>query len=681
MSNRTRHLQKVRCGARAVALALFASLIAPSVATEAAELPTDERVLLDDSSQGFYNSKLGTVLDGTQPQFPCANVACGDPVINPAAEPNLGAAADILGGWLSPAPIPLSNNWSALQRIPSTWASNTETAIVYTIDAGPDGIASALGSFGVDNGVFVWVNGVYRLGAVGPGRAVPGEYVADLGNLRPGINVIQILREDHGSATGFTLRVSTARKPSVTAVPDWEMPDQTVDGDDDGLIDNYIDGNRTAEVPPDGLYRVILDGCKSSGEIGRYSWMIGTTEVANSAQCRASALLPEGEYKTKLTVSGAGGTDSAEFQLRVVDYLVVSVGDSYASGQGNPDVPFRLEGNCNPSYPATCQAVYEWKHAPCSRSAKAAPALAALALERVERHSSVTFIHLACSGATVMHGLIGPQDKNGDKQPPQLAAAAELVHGQKVDAMTMSLGGDDAHFAKIIFECARYGDCPVGQVNPDDFNNRGGRLHDVVEHALGTLPAKYAAVNDCLRGLECSFASMRLGSGDPATPKELADAVFSVKLDPGTPMLITDYPDLMTGSDGKYCDEPLFDANEFAWADSVILRGQEGGAHHYPVREGTSGGKLPPLVRRLPITSDGLNTQIARLGSLSWTPVHTYSAFHTHGYCAGATSWVRSLSESFDQQKTLEGAFHPNELGHRAIAGILTGALRSALSV
>jgi len=62
-------------------------------------------------------------------------------------------------------------------------------------------------SIGVDNGVFVWLNGAYECGALAPGGATPGEYSFNLGNLT-GANYLEILREDHGGGTGWDINVS-----------------------------------------------------------------------------------------------------------------------------------------------------------------------------------------------------------------------------------------------------------------------------------------------------------------------------------------------------------------------------------------------------------------------------------------------------------------------------------------
>src|SRR3954470_12533418 len=50
---------------------------------------------------GFYNSDIGNLLDGTQPQLPPAeSYGAADVTINPTTEPSLAAARDVLGDWL-----------------------------------------------------------------------------------------------------------------------------------------------------------------------------------------------------------------------------------------------------------------------------------------------------------------------------------------------------------------------------------------------------------------------------------------------------------------------------------------------------------------------------------------------------------------------------------------------------
>ncbi|MEM7030836.1 MAG: two-component regulator propeller domain-containing protein, partial [Chloroflexota bacterium] len=163
-------------------------------------------LIIDESTAGFYNEALGTILDGTQAQFPTPEDADLTFLLTP--EPDLSTASDILGDWLTATDFPVNEHWQARSTIPTSWDINTETAIVYVVDVGAGGISNLRGDFGVDNGFFVWVNGEFKFGALDAGFAPEYEYRhIDLGSLPAGRNYIQILREDHGVATDWNFRI------------------------------------------------------------------------------------------------------------------------------------------------------------------------------------------------------------------------------------------------------------------------------------------------------------------------------------------------------------------------------------------------------------------------------------------------------------------------------------------
>jgi hypothetical protein len=178
------------------------------------EQPTPEPVeLLNNNSPGFYNDSLDDIYPGNTTNllstfFPGPNVSTGDPTQNFSKPPNLSSINE-LGDWLSnPKKAVRNGYWRKLQTIPQNWAANTETAIIYEIDGGDSGFSNVKGKFGVDNGILIWVNGKYKFGAIAVGEAYPQEYSVDLGDLKPGKNYIQILREDHGVRTGYYISVT-----------------------------------------------------------------------------------------------------------------------------------------------------------------------------------------------------------------------------------------------------------------------------------------------------------------------------------------------------------------------------------------------------------------------------------------------------------------------------------------
>lgn len=160
-----------------------------------------------------------------------------------------------------------------------------------------------------------------------------------------------------------------------------------------------------------------------------------------------------GTYRVTLSVEDQDGRVSKTLThvIHVRDVLIVSLGDSYASGEGDPDT----------------SSSRRWQDKPCHRSMISGPARAARAIEKADPHASVTFISFACSGAEVK-GLL-----QGDKQEPRgqirelqdlLCRAHRLRAGPKaacrpddlrrIDALFLSVGGNDVGFSHIIKHCA-----------------------------------------------------------------------------------------------------------------------------------------------------------------------------------------------------------------------------------
>ena len=143
---------------------------------------------------------------------------------------------------------------------------------------------------------------------------------------------------------------------------------------------------------------------------------------------------------TTVDVSSADGPQQATTQIAVRDVFIAGLGDSIASGEGNPDRPIALsdEGFCFRSYmggPAgqfyrpsragwkgnrSCEAgdsgnalaVWQrqgalWFNAACHRSLYSYQTRTALGLAVQYPHIAVTYLPLACTGATITDGLFG----------------------------------------------------------------------------------------------------------------------------------------------------------------------------------------------------------------------------------------------------------------------------------
>jgi lysophospholipase L1-like esterase len=209
-----------------------------------------------------------------------------------------------------------------------------------------------------------------------------------------------------------------------------------------------------------------------------------------------------------------GGRQVAEAAARVTDLFIVGMGDSFASGEGNPDVPVRLSpdrtadygvgSNSSPltNYPARIGDWREigdkkfieenarWQDQACHRSLYSHQLRAALQIAIEDPHRAVTFVGVACSGAETTFGLF-LEYKGNEWVPyppdlPQLSALAEAQCGgagardydlpeayhigdripelkgglvlkkcdaeraRKIDIVMLSLGGNDIGFSRLV---------------------------------------------------------------------------------------------------------------------------------------------------------------------------------------------------------------------------------------
>src|SRR5262249_51244193 len=60
-------------------------------------------------------------------------------------------------------------------------------------------------------------------------------------------------------------------------------------------------------------------------------------------------------------------------------------------------------------------------------------------------------LNLACNGATIDSGLLGPQDHDGRRLPPQLAVAEQAGHASLI---IVSVGADDLNWSAELHYCS-----------------------------------------------------------------------------------------------------------------------------------------------------------------------------------------------------------------------------------
>ena len=174
---------------------------------------------------------------------------------------------------------------------------------------------------------------------------------------------------------------------------------------------------------------------------------------------------------TALRLSVDGGPEYI-YEIRFRDTLVVALGDSYISGEGNPDVPSVITSEPLPvferaSWGAKLSEAHRdyqravWWDEPCHRSLLSWPVLSSLAYAAKRPREAVTLVHLGCSGAVVaditIQGEIelpgGGNEPRGESQLAQLDQLlnVESATGLRVpNRILLSVGGNDSGFVGVI---------------------------------------------------------------------------------------------------------------------------------------------------------------------------------------------------------------------------------------
>lgn len=440
-------------------------------------------------------------------------------------------------------------------------------------------------------------------------------------------------------AVAAALLVIALAMPAAAAEPDpasgppgaepptfsWSMPP--------GFGHSFDPEGRMVETRPDqvkrGPWRVNLRVTDPFCVPGaRYEWSVEGEAVSPKAvsRCRFQYAFPHlGSYPVELRATVDGVSRSTRKTLEVRNLLIVSLGDSVASGESVPDVP------------GFEQAL--WQSARCHRSARAGPAKAAKLIEDDDPHSSVTFVHLACSGATVPKGLIGPYAgvESPGNEPP-LEAQARILNRiaavRPVAAVLLSVGANDVHFGEVVRFCAVHDNC-FAQPFP---------------LAPGTGPAGAAAgePQTTAEAVEAGLASL------PDSYRKLAEQLDNHVS--AANVHIVEYFDPTRDENGLICDGILVgvSASELAEAQSRML---------------------VPLNEAVAVAADAHH----------WDEVTgVASAFRDHGYCAGDKSWVTRLTDSATSlggtlRGRLLGTLHPNEAGQIAIGNRIAQSLERDL--
>ncbi len=401
---------------------------------------------------------------------------------------------------------------------------------------------------------------------------------------------------------------------TVSAAFDWRMQDRFgLDENNNGRIDLNL--NHYYANP--GAFNTTFTASSPGGV--SYTWTINSPSLVGPKYYSGQtviAALAEGTYYVNLTVRDAAGhTASQTTPVTVKDLLVVSIGDSYASGEGNPEkgntfVDTYLFGKYQDDdplwgddggdgFPNYAQDAH--------RSTKAAPAQVALQLEKMDPHTSVTFISVAHTGAKIY------DPASGYDAFEQLDTVQALIGGRQIDELLVSFGGNDMEFSNLAADMVAF-----------KFNTTGAKVVPT-SNGSAAIPV----------GLDLTPWAQQLQTDLTDLTGNLQKLATRINQMRPQDVYFTEYPDPTLKADGTYADDtvgdilPTFsiDAGEARWAHDHLL---------------------------VPLNA-ALQAAVAQNAANRWHYVGgIVDAFKGHNYSAGSSSFFVTASQSRD----LEGPYN-----------------------
>lgn len=351
---------------------------------------------------------------------------------------------------------------------------------------------------------------------------------------------------------------------------------------------------------------------------------------------------------TIASVDVTGGTERAPpitTQIAVRDIFIAGLGDSIASGEGNPDRAIALsdEGFCFRSYLGSSVAQYYrpsragfkggraceapdtlqnwqrqsalWFDSACHRSLYSYQTRTAIALAVQSPHLAVTYLPLACSGATVADGLLGKQrareclvtktaincqgSVNGQvaELREALTAARKRQPSRQLDLVLLTIGANDINFSGLV------ADVIVENATERAIFRRGG--------VIGSVEESRAA----LRELPQGFARLREGL-KPLVGGDMGRVIYVAY---GNPTYAAGAP--CRGGPGGFDVHPSFSANPQRLASVAAFVQSE----------------FLPAIKALAQCGGGTLCRDPRADTMTLVDAHQ-AAFLQHGFCARSAS-------------------------------------------
>jgi hypothetical protein len=450
--------------------------------------------------------------------------------------------------------------------------------------------------------------------------------------------------------------------------------------------------------PPDRL-DVMARIAPATREVTWCTWSTdGTSRV--EAPCTASVRLSIPAAGAIVTVS-SNNTLVATDQIRPSFRRILGLGDSYASGQGNPDRPTRwrsgFEGQ--PWEPGRLEATREyardaahWLSPRCNRSFWSHQHMAALKIAAADRHAQIAFVHLACTGAEIIDGLLAPQrmpsgmpddchgkhksrptdagvDVECDVPYSQVAAAVALLcNGQPVgiepawlqeitSVLTLRHAAHQRQWIGDLVRCDGSDLTPLDTVLVSIGGNDIG-FAGVIAHALLPVRSRLGLPTDLVVGLtreeggvvcpypgapgKCGGLSAAQRIRDlPARFEALNRALRKLLEVSGPRVVLTEYTNPLQGPSGRLCANPTgTNRNQWDALRLALPMGLNPGLWQVNLTEGEAIAVDRAVVPKL-------NAALrAAADEHGWRFVPTGAAMERSGWCVGRPSALRPVAEA-----------------------------------
>ncbi|MBI5129104.1 MAG: hypothetical protein HZA66_06660 [Rhodopseudomonas palustris] len=529
----------------------------------------------------------------------------------------------------------------------------------------------------------------------------------------------------------------------------------------DGVKESYL-------TPTEHPVTVRLTGAIPVGAI--CAWIFDDGDgPRNATQDCAEPINFRARYgkPTVATVDVTSGADAplrVSTEIMVRDFFIAGLGDSIGAGEGNPDRPIALsdDGFCYRSYlgigsvgasagqfyrPSragfkggrACEAPdtlanwqrysATWFNAACHRSLYSYQTRTALALAARHPHIAVTYLPLACTGATVPDGLFGSQrarecfrTKSGTNCPGsvngQIAELREAVAAAKkrqpqrgLDLVLLTVGANDINFSGLV------ADVIVDSPTERGIFRRSGVIGSIDESRTALarqLPQNFAKMREALKGLVddmarvvyVTYANPALANRGVPCPGGRAgfDIHPSFNADPNRLAAVASFvdneflprlKDLAQCTNGVLCRDPSADAMTFVDAHQRTFAN-----HGFCARAETD-----PEFDRACFSASG-DSFTADIVAAANSPMACGAGASNFRAYLPRARWIRDANDSYFAAMTFPqglpaaiqpadihdatwgvvsavygGAIHPSAEGHAAMADAAVPAAEAVLSL